>query len=143
MPNVRLAVYDHIVSRGRVPAVAELAARLGSSVEQIAHELRELQEIHALALAPGSDEIVMAHPFSAVPTVHVVRTALHAFWANCAWDALSIPAMLGVDGEIDTRCGDCGLPMTFSVKDGQLEPDAAVVHFVVRPSGFWRNIVYT
>ena len=73
MTDVRLAVYDHILSTGRVPLIREIAERVSQPVDQVSQRLRELQEIHAFALAPASDEILMAHPFSAVPTPYRVR----------------------------------------------------------------------
>src|SRR6185503_47227 len=92
MPDVRLAVYQWILETGRVPLVAQVADRLSMAVEDVRTEVTRLQSIHAFALAPASAEILMAHPFSAVPTAYVVRAGGRAFWANCAWDALAIPA---------------------------------------------------
>ena len=141
--NLRLTVYEHILSTGRVPLVATLASRLSIASEEISTELQRLQGIHAFALAPGSDEILMAHPFSAVPTSHEVRTPAHSFWANCAWDAVAIPPLLGGDATVHTRCPDCADAMVFRFSDGVLEPAPGVVHFVVPPRDFWRNVVFT
>jgi hypothetical protein len=141
--DIRLSVYDYILETGRVPLVAELAERTSLSREDVGRELRRLQEIHAFALAPASDEILMAHPFSSVPTAHVVRAAERSFWANCAWDALAIPSMLAVDATIETRCGDCGEMMIAGVSGGRPESQDAVVHFVVPPRHFWRNVGFT
>ena len=143
MSDLRLAVYEHILSTGRVPLVSELAARLAVPTSAISSELQRLQGIHAFALAPGSDEILMAHPFSAVPTPHEVRTESRTFWANCAWDALAIPTLLGGIAVAHTRCPDCGEVMEFRFSDGILEPAPGVVHFVVPPREFWRNVVFT
>ena len=141
--DLRLAVYDHILDTGRIPLASQLAERLSLSIADVGRELRRLQDIHAFALAPASDEILMAHPFSAVPTPYVVRTQAHSFWANCAWDALAIPAMLGVAATVATRCADCADPMTFTFTGGALESTDAVVHFLVPPRHFWRNVVFT
>ena len=141
--DLRVAVYEHILSTGRVPPASALAARFSLPLEAIGAELRRLQDIHAFALAPASDEILMAHPFSAVPTPHHVRTAARSFWANCAWDALAIPALLGEDADVHTRCADCSDTMVFRFSHGGMEPASAVVHFVVPPRDFWRNVVFT
>ena len=143
MNDIRLSVYDHILATGRVPLVSELADRTSLPSEDIARELRRLQNIHAFALAPASDEILMAHPFSAAPTSHVVHANGRNFWANCAWDAIAIPSMLGVDAAIETRCGDCGGALTFRAVAGRAEPDEGVVHFSVPPRHFWRNVGFT
>src|SRR5215213_6043846 len=128
MPDVRLAVYQCILETGRVPLVAQVADRLSIAVEDVRTEFRRLQSIHAFALAPASDEILMAHPFSAAPTAYVVRSAGLAFWASCAWDALAIPAMLGLDASVDARCADCGDPILVTFSAGTLEAAAAVIH---------------
>ena len=73
MADVRLAVYEHILATGRVPHTVELADNLRVSSAAVAAELQRLQQIHAFALAPASDEILMAHPFFAVPTPYVVH----------------------------------------------------------------------
>jgi Alkylmercury lyase len=143
MTDIRLTVYDHILETGRVPVVSEVADRASVPPEEVARELRRLQDIHAFALAPASDEILMAHPFSAVPTAHVVYVNGRNFWANCAWDAIAIPSMLGVDASIETRCGDCSETMTVRAAAGRLERDNGVVHFLVPPRHFWRNVGFT
>jgi Alkylmercury lyase len=112
-------------------------------VEDVRIEFRRLQTIHAFALAPASDEILMAHPFSAVPTAYVVRVGGRAFWANCAWDALAIPTMLGSDASVDARCADCGDPLQFTFSAGMLEAPVAVIHFAVPPRRFWDNVAFT
>ena len=143
MTDIRLGVYNHILDTGRVPLVSELAARTSLATEAVAREFRRLQDIHAFALAPASDEILMAHPFSAMPTSHVVHASGRNFWANCAWDAVAIPSMLGVEGTVESRCGDCGEGLIFTIGVAGPEPQDAVVHFVVPPRHFWRNVGFT
>ena len=142
-PDIRLTVYQYILETGRVPLVAQVADRLSIAVEDVRAEFRRLQTIYAFALAPASNEILMAHPFSATPTPYVVRTGGLTFWANCAWDALSIPAMLGADASVDARCADCGDPMRFAFSKGTLGAVDAVIHFAVPPRRFWDNVAFT
>lgn len=142
-PDVRLAVYQCVLETGRVPLAAQVAERLSIAVAEVRAEFRRLQTIHAFALAPLSDEILMAHPFSAIPTAYVVRTGGRAFWANCAWDALAIPAMLSADASVDARCADCGDSIVLTFSGGTIEASSAVVHFGVPPRRFWDNVVFT
>ena len=58
------------------------------------------------------EELLMANPFSAVPTAYRVRAGGRSWYANCAWDAFGICAALDSNGVIDTRCPDCGESMT-------------------------------
>jgi hypothetical protein len=85
----------------------------------------------------------MAHPFSAVPTPYRVLTPAAGYWANCAWDALAIPPMLGVDARIEARCPDCSDMLCYEFTAGNLQNAAGVVHFAVPPSRFWQNVGFT
>ena len=141
--QVRHRIYRHFAETGRAPGVGDLAAPTDRSIADVERSLDRLAEAHAIVLAPGTRNVWMAHPFSAVPTPYPVRTAGGTWWANCAWDALGIAALLGVDAETRTRCPDCGEPMTLRVADGRVEPREALVHFVVPPRRFWENVGFT
>lgn len=85
----------------------------------------------------------MAHPFSARPTSYRVVGEATSWWANCAWDALAIPTMLGVDATIEAACPDCGRAFDLRVASGDLVGDDGVVQFVVAPSRFWDDVEFT
>lgn len=140
---MRLLIYQTLVDTATAPGAEDLAYALGLSVVQIAESIDRLAADHAIALAPGTRNVWMAHPFSAVPTAYSVRTAHRTYWANCAWDALGIPALLGVDGEVSTQCADCGEALMLRVQHGEVEPGDAVVQFVVPPKRFWENVGFT
>jgi hypothetical protein len=86
----------------------------------------------------------MAMPFSALPTPYRVTAGSASWWANCAWDALGIPAMLHQNATIHSRCPISGQPLTLSVVAGQLEQGASGrVHFAVPAARWWDDIGYT
>ena len=85
----------------------------------------------------------MAHPFSAVPTPFPVRTARRTYWANCAWDALGVAALIDEDAVSETQCPDCGEALVLRVTDGRVSPGDGVVHFHVPPKRFWENVGFT
>ena len=85
----------------------------------------------------------MAHPFSAVPTPFRVDTAELAYWGNCAWDALAIPALLSLDATVSARSAESGEAMELTFRSGELVNVDGVVHFVVPPRRFWDNVGYT
>lgn len=141
--EVRAAVYRRFVDEARAPSTSALAERFGLSDRDVEHSLVRLQAHRTLVLSPGTSNIWMAHPFSAVPTAFRVATVGRTYWANCAWDALAIPSLLGVDATIDTSCGDCGEAVTIRVREnGPLDTDL-LVHFLVPPRRFWENIAFT
>lgn len=130
--RIRAAVYDGLLHTGRGPSVPELAASLGVGETDVREGLGRLAAAHVIVLRPGSDELWMAMPFSAVPTDFHVEAERPAgvgggWWANCAWDALGIPAMLRGAGlpvgaspvRIRSRCPDCSESLTLVVR-----PDA-------------------
>lgn len=141
--RVRHRIYRCFVETGRAPTVDDLAIELCRPGTAIEDSLQRLAADHLIVLAPGSNRVWMAHPFSAVPTPYPVRTARRRYWANCAWDALAIPALLGEDTETTTHCADCAEPLTLRVRAGRVEPSDAVVHFAVAPARFWENVGFT
>ncbi len=134
--TVRAFVYATIVERGRPPAVDEMAAGLGIGVAEARAAYRRLDRRHALFLDPGTDAIRMAHPFSGVPTPFRVHANGRAYWANCAWDALGIPAALHADATIDAVLAEDGAPVRLAVEGGQVRGRGEVVH-VLRPFRAW------
>jgi hypothetical protein len=64
--DLRLAVYRAFAETGRAPKPGELATELGTEAREVAAGLTELARGRHLALG-DQGQIVMAHPFSAVP----------------------------------------------------------------------------
>ena len=96
-----------------------------------------------LVLQQVSGEILMAPPFSAVPTPFLVRTSRHESYANCAWDALGVPVMLGESAVIAGACGCCGEAITLQ-SDGEATPrGSGVIHFAVPAGRWWEDLVFT
>ncbi len=143
--EVRLAVYDHFVARQQAPSVEEVSERTGRPAAEISSVFRGLAEAHVLVLRPGTDEVWMAMPFSAVPTGFTVRVGESSWWANCAWDALGVLAALDADGEViadDPPLG--GEDLRVRVEDGKPSgPAEGMVHFAVPAARWWENIAFT
>ncbi len=142
--EVRLAVYDHFVAQQRAPSVEQVAERTGHPVAEVSSVFRGLAEAHVLVLRPGTDEVWMAMPFSAVPTGFTVRVGQRSWWANCAWDALGILAALDADGEVVADDPSGGEDLRVRVEDGKLAgPATGVVHFAVPAARWWEDIGFT
>ncbi len=141
--EARLAVLHHFVERGGAPAAAELAESLGCEQAEIRTAFRQLAEQRILVLEPGSGELLMAMPFSARPTPYEVRAGGRTWWANCAWDALGIAAMLDTEVEVSTRCPDCSEPIELRAGAASEWPEHAVIHFALPPARWWDDIAFT
>ena len=141
--RVRLTVYRHIVDTGTAPPTANLVDILGVSWEEINSSLHRLNSNHALVLHPDTNKIWMAHPFSALPTPYPVKTKEITYYANCAWDALGIPALLQVDSITETACVDCQESLTIGISGDKLIGSDYVIHFSVPPRHFYDDVGFT
>lgn len=141
--RARLALYEEFVEEGEAPSTAELAERLDTAPEEAEAALRRLHEAHVIVLMPGTTEVWMAPPLSAVPTGFRVETPRGAFWGNCIWDGLGVVSMLGGDGTVETRCPDCDDRITMRVEEGELAEGDGLAHFAVPAASWWDNIGFT
>jgi hypothetical protein len=141
--RVRVTIYDWFVGDGRPPSVAECADALRVATEEVEAAYRRLEAARVIVLAPGTLNVWMANPLSAVPTDFRVRTERGEFWGNCIWDGLGVVAMLGGDGTVETHCADCREPMTLRVESGQLREGEGVAHFAVPAARWWENVGFT
>jgi hypothetical protein len=140
--RVRHFVYRHFVDTARAPALDAIAHHTGEPSDAVTAALRRLADGRALVLAPASSAVWMAHPFSAVPTAYPVEARGQAYWANCAWDAMGVFALLGGPARMTSYCADCAAPLSVELHEGAIAGDG-VVHFVVPPRRFWENVAYT
>jgi hypothetical protein len=142
--RIRNEVYSSFIRDDRAQTPAETAAALGLDPGDVDDAFRRLHDAHALVLDPGTTTIRMLNPFSAVETPHRVEAAGRSWFANCAWDALGIPAALHADGRIESECPDCRKPLVLEVHDGELVDGAdLLVHFVVPARRWWDDIAFT
>jgi hypothetical protein len=142
--RIRNEIYSSFIRTGAAPAPAELARALDLDPDHVADAYRRLHDAHALVLRPGTTEIRMLNPFSTVETPHRVEADCRSWFANCAWDALGIPAALHTDGSVVSECPDCGEPLALEVRDGRLARGAGLlVHFVVPARHWWDDIAFT
>ena len=140
--QVRASVYDATMATGLPPTVAELTQRLGIPTAAVRESLERLAAAKALVLQREGREVLMANPFSAVPTPFAVHAKSRMYYGNCIWDALGIPAMLRADARIDSSCGCCGEGMRLAVEGGELREAPGVVHFAIPAHRWWQDIVY-
>jgi hypothetical protein len=140
--EVRRHVYEHTMNEGLPPTAAETAAALSATAGEVRDSFRRLADAHVLVLQKEGGEVLMANPFSAVPTPFVVKAGGRSYYGNCVWDAMGIPAMLRRDAVIESSCGCCGAAMTLKVTGGALEAAPGVAHFAIPAAHWWDDIVF-
>ena len=140
--KVRHFVYDQTMRTTVSPTVAETGVALSTTAAEVQASFQRLADAHMLVLQRDTGEILMANPFSAVPTPFITQVDGQAYYGNCIWDGMGVAAMLKRDAVIQTSCGDCGTSMTLRIVNGVLEPAVGIVHFAVPAAQWWNDIVF-
>jgi hypothetical protein len=127
-----------------MPLASEVARYLSLRLDEVRAAFLRMEDGHILVLQEGG-EVLMANPFSAVPTSFLVETRSQSWWGNCVWDALGIAAMVKQDARISTGCGDCNDAMSILIRGGsaRLEDGEGIIHFAVPARRWWDNIKFT
>jgi len=140
--KIRYQVYDSIIRAGQIPTTSEIASVVSCSSDEVRASFVRLSDAHILVLQKGNGEILMANPFSAVPTPFLVKSGEFSFYGNCIWDAMGIPAMLKQDGIIETSCGCCGTAMSLEITNGLPRGAAGIAHFAIPAAHWWDDIIF-
>jgi hypothetical protein len=141
--EVKLAIYRYFAETGAPPSCDAVAQRLGARRGEVADAYQRLRAQRVLVLEDDGISVRMAPPFSGVATQHVVQAGGRSYFANCAWDALGIPAALHEPATIHSRCEQSLEPLRLEVG---LEGPASsnwVFHCVVPAAHWWDDIVFT
>lgn len=139
---VRSHVYDYVMREGLPPTIAETSSALSRPPNEVRASFQRLADGHILVLQKGSGEILMANPFSAVPTPFLVKAGGRCYYGNCIWDAMGIPAMLKQDATIEASCGCCSTAMNLKVTNGSLQEASGLAHFAIPAAQWWDDIVF-
>ena len=140
---IKMAVYGHFAATGRRPSPQDVARRLGIEVETALEAFRALRAQRVLVLGSDDASIRMAPPFSGIPTEHMVESGGVRYYANCAWDALGIPAALRRPGTVDSRCAQSGESFRLGVGPEGPEPSRWLFHSLVPAAKWWDDIAFT
>ncbi len=141
--RVKLAIYTTTAETGRPPGLDEVARQVGEAPAALEAAYARLAQRRLLVLEPDGRTIRMAPPFSGVPTQHRVQSGGIEYFANCAWDALGIPAALHAEAEVLSRCEQSREPLRLRVGSEGPEPSTWLFHTLVPAARWWQDIVYT
>lgn len=137
--ELRRRILRHFADTGLAPNAWNL---LDWGIDEPTAALRRLDRNHAVVL-DDAGRILMANPFSGVPTPWRVRAGDRRWFANCAWDAVAIPIAVGIDATIEGPWMDSDDEVDLAVVGGEVVGDRGFVHFEVPASHWWDDIVHT
>ena len=140
--EMRRLIFDRAMNECAIPLKSDLVRGTGASAEAVDAAVQELADAHMIVLQPESGEVLMANPFSAVPTAFVVNIGSRNWYGNCVWDAMGIAAIMGTDAELNSSCGCCGSAMHLSVPRDCRDDDERVAHFAIPAARWWDDIVF-
>jgi hypothetical protein len=142
--SVKLNIYETIARTTHAPTTFQVAQALGAPLGEVEAAFERLHQKRLLVPEPGDpSRIRMAPPFSGIETSFRVKVQEKVYYANCAWDALAVPAALHQDAIVEALDGHSGEPIRLEVRDGQPVPEPCVIHFAVPAARWWADIIYT
>jgi hypothetical protein len=141
--QVKLAIYNHFATTGDAPSPKDVAKSIDAEVEDVLESYHRLRAQRLLVLETDEASIRMAPPFSGVPTQHIVETEGMRYFANCAWDALGVPAALQKAATVHSRCAQSGEPFDLYVGLRGPEQSDWLFHCLVPAAKWWEDIVFT
>ncbi len=141
--SVKVAIYRATSETGTPPRLDEVAREVGAQPGTVLQSYARLAASRLLVLEPDGRTIRMAPPFSGVPTQHEVIVDGVMYHANCAWDALGIPAALRRPGLVRSRCEQSLEPLVLAIGNDGPEPSEWLFHCLVPAARWWTDIVYT
>ena len=141
--QIRHFVYNHFADTTLPPSIDDTAAHFNISTEEAGEYYKELNNRHAFFLDPGTLNIRMAWPFSAIPTDFKVHSNGKTYYANCAWDMLGIPALLKCGAVMEAKFTESNELVQLEVKDGKVTNSELLIHFPVAFSHWYDDLVFT
>ena len=141
---IRHFVYAHFVDHVRPPTIQETAVAFALTKHEVKAVYKRLNDNHFFFLDPGTSNIRMANPFSAIATNFTVEIEKKTYWANCAWDMLGIPAAINKNAVINAQLTDSQETTTIRVQGEQIiSEDGRVIHFPLPVSQWYDDLILT
>jgi alkylmercury lyase len=100
---------------------AGLVAATGLPPDKVETSLATLTRRGLVVIEPGSEAVIGSWGLSMVRTDHQLRIRGRDLYTWCALDAVGIPAALGEDAIIASRCAKCGAPVNIEMVAGHVK----------------------
>lgn len=116
---IRIVAFFQIL-KGNKPTFNELANLTGVPQDQILHYINEMIQ-QGLLVIDENETVVGSHGLSLIPTEHSLKFIDQGLFTWCAADAVGIPAALGVNAKITSRCFQCNESIEIVMNYGEIE----------------------
>jgi hypothetical protein len=143
---VRKYIFDHFFEYATAPSLEEVMQRFRLTRREAFGSFRELEADHHILLVPGTQRILIANPYSAISTPFRVFIGGKRYFANCAWDTVSMHVMLELDARIESFCQHCADPIEISLIRGEVKssrPAAPIIFLSTPVSKWYDNLIDT
>ena len=144
---VRKFVYDHFVEYSRAPHFEEIITKFKITKKKLIETLDTLEQHRSLIRITGTQRILMAWPFSNIPTSYQTKLEKgKSYYANCAWDSIGIHVLLQLPVKIKAYCFHCADPIILTLQNEQILekiPKDVLIHFSKPIAKWYDNIIDT
>ncbi len=145
--EIRKYIYDRFLQTSRPPVVEEIMDRFDLRRPQAVESLKILESEKHVVLLPGTERILMAHPFSAVTTPFRVKlTGGQVMFTNCSLDSIAMHVMLEQDLRIESFCHHSGKRIEVDLKNENVRsvrPEGMIVYLGLPVARWWDDIIHT
>ena len=143
---MRKYVFDHFFEETSAPTLEEVMRKFGLSRKEAFSQFKQLETDHHILLVPGTQRILMANPYSAVDTPFRDYIGDKRYYANCAWDTVSMHVMIGNDTRVESYCHHCAEPIVILLSDGKVVssvPKDPLIFLSMPVAKWYDNLVNT
>ncbi len=144
--RARKYVFDYFYANTYAPVLEEIMREFHLDREKADSLFKELEASHYILLVPGTQRILMANPFSGVTTPFVDTIDGKRYFANCAWDTVSLHVMLNRDADVAAFCHHCAEPIRFKLSHGKRvsgTPENPLIFLSVPVAKWYDNLINT
>jgi hypothetical protein len=143
---MRKYIFDHFFEQTTAPTLEEAMRKFGLSRKDAFSLFRELEADHHILLVPGTQRILMANPYSAVNTPFRTHIGGRLYFANCAWDTVSLHVMLEMEARVESYCHHCAEPIGIHLREGKVvssDPKDPLIFLSVPVANWYDNLINT
>jgi hypothetical protein len=144
--QMRKYIFDHFFEQATPPTLEEAMQRFSLSRAEAFARFKEVEADHHVLLVPGTQRILMANPYSAVTTPFRVHLGGKQYFANCAWDTVSLHVMLGSEARVESYCHHCAEPIGLELSGGKVVsslPKKPLIFLSVSVARWYDNLINT